>query len=112
MGVPSVARFWSIGTRATAAVATSVAQSTEPVREAVEVYTRTSMIFGLVEPDGRRLSDILNSNTTLALRDARSTSLVPDVDGSQGKGWTRIVRDEILFVMPPAPVAEADAHPP
>jgi hypothetical protein len=69
--------------------------------EPVEIYTATAMVHALVEPEGRRLSDMLNANSVLAIRDARSTSLLPDVEGSEGSGWSRLSTDEILFVMPP-----------
>jgi hypothetical protein len=69
--------------------------------EPVEIYTATAMVNGLVEPEGRRLSDMLNANSVLAIRDARSTSLLSNVEGSEGSGWTRLPTDEILFVMPP-----------
>jgi hypothetical protein len=68
----------------------------------VELYTRHAMVVGSVAPDGRRLSDILNSNSTLALRDARSVSLLNGVEGSDRAGWTSVRTDEILLVMPPA----------
>lgn len=97
-----MARFWSIGARGSGALAESIAAHAEPTfDEAVEVYTPTAMVFGMVEPAGKRLSDMLNDNSVLAVRDARSTSMVPGVDGTEGNGWARIDRDEILFVMPP-----------
>ncbi len=80
-------RFWEWQARPTpsAAVAVEEASPLEPV----ELYTRTAMVFALVAPEHRRLSDILNSNSTLALRDASSTSLIDGVEGSAGHGWTR-----------------------
>jgi hypothetical protein len=94
-----MARFWEWQARPTAGAAVAVEEAS-PL-EPVELYTRTAMVFGLVAPEHRRLSDILNSNSTLALRDASSTSLINGVEGSYGKGWTSVGTDEILLVMPP-----------
>jgi hypothetical protein len=97
-----MATFWDWRTPSGANVATPPAlQAAETTLEPVEVYTPTAMIHGMVEPEGRRLSDILNSNSVLAIRNARSTSLLSDVDGSDTSGWSRLPTDEILFVMPP-----------
>lgn len=102
-----MAAFWDWRSTPGASVATrpGVADTPEPKLEPVEVYTATAMVHGLVEPDGRRLSDILNSNSVLAIRSARSTSLVAGVDGTEGTGWSRLPTDEILFVMPPPRVS-------
>lgn len=102
-----MAAFWdwrasSSTTVASPPIADAPSQST---LEPVEIYTATAMVHGLVEPAGRRLSDILNSNSVLAIRDARSTSLMTAVDGTDGTGWSRISTDEILFVMPPPRVS-------
>jgi hypothetical protein len=96
-----MAAFWDWRTPSKASVAAPPVVAPEQTLEPVEIYTETAMVHGLVEPEGRRLSDILNSNSVLAIRDARSTSLFPSVDGTTGTGWTRIPADEILFVMPP-----------
>lgn len=97
-----MARFWDWRPQAVTNTDGSTALA-EPILtlEPVELYTKTAMLFGLVAAEGRRLSDILNANSVLSLRDARSTSLFASVDGSQGQGWTGINREEILFVMPP-----------
>lgn len=73
----------------------------EPQLEPAEIYTKTGMVFGMVEPEGRRMSDILNSNSHLAIRDPRSTSLHSSVDGTQGEGWTSLPTAAILLVMAP-----------
>jgi hypothetical protein len=97
-----MARFWDwraqaapvdVGTTATAAEESSL--------EPVELYTSTALIVGLVAPEGRRLSDILNGNSQLPVRDARSTSLFSDFDGTGGAGWTPVNVDDILLAMPP-----------
>lgn len=95
-----MARFWEWQARPTPGAAVAVEEEASPL-EPVEVYTRTALVVALVAPEHRRLSDILNSNSTLALRDASSTSLINGVDGSTGKGWTSLGTDEILLVMPP-----------
>jgi hypothetical protein len=102
-----MAAFWDWRTTSTANIATAPAptDAPQPTLEPVEVYTATAMVHGLVEPEGRRLSDILNSNSVLAIRNARSTSLVADVDGAEGTGWSRLPTDDILFVMPPPRVS-------
>jgi hypothetical protein len=92
--------FWDWRERTQTAFAADLAVNDTPL-EAVELYTRTAMVYGMVEPEGRRLSDILNSNSHLAIRDPRSTSMHSGVNGSEGDGWTRIATDEILLVMPP-----------
>jgi hypothetical protein len=98
-----MARFWEWRQqRGEGATAVAVA---ETALEPVEVYTSAALICGLVAPEGRRLSDILNSNSHLPLRDARSTSLLNDVEGSAGEGWTSVSTDEILFAMPPGHVS-------
>jgi hypothetical protein len=95
-----VAGFWDW--RAAAAKASPAAEFAPELNlEPVEIYTATAMVKGLVEAEGRRLSDILNANSVLGIRDARSTSLLADVEGSEGSGWSRLQTDEILFVMPP-----------
>jgi hypothetical protein len=95
-----MARFWEWQSRPTSGAAVAVEEEASAL-EPVELYTSTAMIFGLVAPEHRRLSDILNSNSKLALRDASSTSLINGVEGSTGKGWSSVGTDEILLVMPP-----------
>ena len=56
----------------------------EALLEPVELYTESGMVFGFVEPEGRRLSDMLNSNSHLSIRDARSTSMINGIEGTQG----------------------------
>lgn len=96
--------FWDWRERRQSASATAVAPEEAPL-EPVELYTKTAMVYGLVEPEGRRLSDILNSNSHLAIRDPRSTSLHHGVDGTEGEGWSPLATDEILLVMPPEHVS-------
>ena len=69
--------------------------------EGVELYTETALVVGLVAPEGRRLSDILNSSSRLPVRDARSVSILRDVEGSERAGWTSVATADILFAMPP-----------
>jgi hypothetical protein len=101
-----MARFWDWQAQpaATSAAASAVAVEEAPL-EPVELYTATAMVFALVAPEHRRLSDILNSNSRLALRDASSTSLIDGVEGSARQGWTSLSTDEILLVMPPEHVS-------
>jgi hypothetical protein len=96
--------FWDWRERRQTDSATTVALEQAPL-EPVELYTRSAMVFGLVDPEGRRLSDMLNSNTHLAIRDPRSTSLHGSVDGTEGEGWSPLATDEILLVMPPEHVS-------
>jgi hypothetical protein len=91
--------FWDWRTRSRTAAAATGAE--EPRLEAVELYTVTAMVYGEVDPDGRRLSDILNSNSDLAIRDPRSTSMYDEAPGSRGQGWRPIAVDDIRLVMPP-----------
>lgn len=92
--------FWDWRTKTQTANATALAVEEAPL-EPVELYTKAAMVFGFVEPEGRRLSDILNSNPHLSIRDARSTSVINGVDGTEGEGWTTLATDDILLVMPP-----------
>jgi hypothetical protein len=92
--------FWDWRERTQTATAAELAVEDTPL-EPVELYTTSSMVVGMVEPEGRRLSDILNANSHLAIRDARSTSLHDGVDGSEGEGWMPLATDDILLVMPP-----------
>jgi hypothetical protein len=96
-----MASFWDWRTSSSATVEPPAVTEAPSTLEPVEVYTSSALVHGLVEPEGRRLSDMLNSNSVLAIRDARSTSLMTDVDGTESKGWSRLPIDEILFVMPP-----------
>jgi hypothetical protein len=98
-----MAGFWDWRASSGVAVAEPAMAEVAPELnlEPVEIYTATAMVNALVEADGRRLSDILNANSVLAIRDARSTSLLADVEGSEGSGWSRLPTDKILFVMPP-----------
>ena len=92
-------RFWDWrGKPETAPVAVAVR---EAALEPVEIYTDTAMILASVAPEGRRLSDILNSNSKLPIRDARSVSVLNGLEGSAGEGWTSVNVDDILLVMPP-----------
>ena len=95
-----MARFWDWSPRTEADTATAIAER-EATIESVELYTSAAMVYGWLEADGRRLSDILNTNSVLAIRDPRSTGLVADLDGEQGSGWTRLSVDDILLAMPP-----------
>jgi len=96
--------FWDWRERRQGDTATAVALEEAPL-EPVELYTKSAMVFGLVEPEGRRLSDILNSNSHRAIRDPRSTSLHGGVDGTEGDGWSPLATDDILLIMPPAHVS-------
>jgi hypothetical protein len=96
--------FWDWRERRQHESATAVALDETPL-EPVELYTKSAMVFGLVEPEGRRLSDILNSNSHLAIRDPRSTSLHGGISGTGGDGWSPLATDEILLVMPPEQVS-------
>ena len=98
-----MSRFWDWRPQSRddeAAAGTAIA-TPESALEGVEVYTATAMVFGKVATEGRRLSDILSANSTLPVRDAKSTSLINGVSGSEHEGWTAIPTDEILFCMPP-----------
>lgn len=92
--------FWEWRGKSEGASATAVAVEEAPL-EPVELYTESGMVFGLVEPEGRRLSDILNSNSRLSIRDPRSTSLHTDVQGTEAQGWTSLSTEDIRLVMPP-----------
>ena len=94
----ALTKFWewrNVNTPTTSAV------QAEPKLEMVELYTAHAMVIGQVNPDGRRLSDILNSSSHLRLRDARSISFGNGVDGTEGRGWTSIDTAEVLVAMPP-----------
>lgn len=97
-----MARFWEWRTQPdpAGAVMTTAADEKSSL-EPVELYTPTALITGMVAPEGRRLSDILNGNSQLPVRDARSTSLFSELDGSAGGGWTPVSVDDILLAMPP-----------
>ncbi len=95
-----MAGFWEWRRGAQETSSTALAVEEAPL-EPVELYTGSAMLFGLVEPDGRRLSDILNSSSHLSLHDARSTSIIDGVEGTEGEGWTSVPADEILLIMPP-----------
>jgi hypothetical protein len=73
----------------------------EAALEPVELYTASAMILASVAPEGRRLSDILNTNSTLPIRDARSVSVHNGLEGTAGEGWTSVSVDDILLAMPP-----------
>lgn len=94
--------FWEWRGRSTVADRPSSVAPEKDALESVELYTRYAVILARVAPDGRRLSDILNSTARLAVRDANCISLLPNIDGTQGEGWTSVSTDDILFAMPPA----------
>jgi hypothetical protein len=98
-----MAGFWDWHQR-TQTAAAELAVEDAPL-EPVELYTKTGMVFGYVEPEGRRLSDMLNAGSHLAIRDARSTSLHLGINGTEGDGWMPMATDEILLVMPPEHVS-------
>lgn len=95
--------FWDWGKQSSAATAPAI--EPVPALEPVELYTKHAMVFGYVDPQGQRLSDILNSNSHLSIDDARSTSMLNAAPGSAGEGWTSIATDEILLAMPPEHVS-------
>ena len=96
--------FWDWRERTQTAASAELAVVDTPL-EPVELYTQTAMVHGLVEPEGRRLSDMLNSNSHLSLRDPKSTSVFNGVVGSEGDGWQPMPTDDILLVMPPEQVS-------
>ena len=97
-----MAKFWDWRDNSTSVAdgAGTVVVEQVPL-EPVELYTRHAMVLGRVAADGRRLSDILNSNSHLPVRDARSISLLNGLDGTDGGGWTSVNTEDILFAMPP-----------
>lgn len=101
-----MAKFWDWQSSSTPDTrgATAVAAPSLAL-EMVEIYTFYALVLGEVDSAGRRLSDILNSSSHLAVRNARSISLVNGVGGSEGKGWTRVGTEDILFAMPPEHVS-------
>ncbi len=94
-------RFWDWRTRPNASVGAQVAVA-ETTLEPVELYTESAMITGLVASEGRRLSDILNTNSHLPVRNPKSVSMVDGLEGEQGDGWSGVDVPDILLVMPPA----------
>ena len=91
-----MAKFWDWQASPTPDTRGATAVAAPPLAlEMVEIYTAYAMVIGNVEADGRRLSDILNSSSHLAVRNARSISLVNGVEGSEGKGWTRVETEDI-----------------
>lgn len=95
--------FWDW--RKQSAGSAAVAAEPVPALEGVELYTTTAMVFGYVDPQGRRMSDILNANSHLSIENPRSTSMLEAVPGTEGEGWTSIPADEILLAMPPEHVS-------
>ena len=101
-----MARFWdwsnpSSTSSSVSGNAVAVGPGETTSLEAVELYTHTALVLGWVAPEGRRMSDILNSSSHLPVRDARSVSIVRDVEGSEREGWTTLATQDILFAMPP-----------
>ena len=95
-------RFWEWRNSSTLATdGTTALAPDETSLEAVELYTQTAMVLGLVAPEGRRLSDILNSSSHLPVREARSISIIAGIEGSEGEGWTSVATEEVLLAMPP-----------
>lgn len=92
---------WSNNADKSATRAATALTVEETSLAAVELYTQTAMVLGEVAPEGRRLSDILNSSSRLPVRDARSISIVHEVEGSERGGWTSLATEDILFAMPP-----------
>jgi hypothetical protein len=102
-----MARFWDWrqGTE-TVETKPAVDDSLDNALAPVEVYTQSHMVFGLVATEGRRLSDILNSNSTLAIRDTTTTALFDGLEvGSPEYGWTSIPTEDIVLAMPPEHVS-------
>src|SRR4051812_39507363 len=91
--------FWEWRGKAARVAAPVISE--ESALEPVELYTVTAMVYGLVDPQARRLSDILNANSHLAIRDPKSTSVIAYVSGSAGDGWTPVATEDILLIMPP-----------
>jgi hypothetical protein len=102
-----VARFWDWRQETkTDEAEPSAVDTADNELAPVEVYTQTDMVFGLVATEGRRLSDILNSNSTLAIRDTTTTALFDGMEaGSPTYGWTSILTDDIVLAMPPEHVS-------
>jgi len=97
-----MAAFWDWRTRSAPVTERRPAELlTEAPLEAVELYTKNAVVLAEVAPEGQRLSDILNSNSHLPIKNARSISVIAGLDGTERDGWTSIPTDDILFAMPP-----------
>jgi hypothetical protein len=96
-----MAEFWDWKSEDAAPASSDLETTDGEQLEPVEIYTRHAMVFGFVAAHGHRLSDILNSVSSLSVRDPRSVSLLNGVDGTQGQDWAMVDTDEILMVMPP-----------
>ena len=96
-----MSRFWSIrrGRPAGASAAVERVEHLEPV----ELYTAAALVTGVVEANGRRLSDLLNEAPALWLRDVSVTPYASGVAVSPGQDgqWQSVDLVDVLLVMPP-----------
>ena len=94
-------KFWSVRGSTQADPATPV----EPIEqhEPVEIYTVAALVTGKVSPQGRRLSDMLNTSSLLPVKDASVISYHDGLTAQPGPAdsWQSVDTDDILFVMPP-----------
>lgn len=97
-------RFWGWrqGELSTPIEGTAALQPIEEF-EPVEVYTRDAIITGSVAPHGERMSDILNRDSQLSVKDAHLDTLNADEEAGMvaQESWLVIDPESILFVMPP-----------
>jgi hypothetical protein len=77
--------FWSFSQAAAPQVQPPVASD---VFEPVQVFTRFERIRGEIDPNGRRMTDLLNAQPALSVR-------------LENGVWKLVDRDEILVVAPP-----------
>jgi hypothetical protein len=96
-----MSRFWSL--RRQSPVEGSAAVQPVEQLEPVEFYTAAALMTGLVAPNGRRLSDLLNEGAPLRVRDLTLTPYKTDVPVrlAEPEEWRSVEVDDVLLVMPP-----------
>ncbi len=98
--------FWNAG-RGTGATASSGSAAISLSRELapIELYTAGSRVVAWIETNGRRVTDLLNSEDELRLWQPtvpREGTVTPSSDSIADDGeWQSIVADQILLAMPP-----------
>jgi hypothetical protein len=82
--------FWSLRREITSETGAGAAAQLAPPLEPITLYLAGGTVFGRIDAEGRRVTDLLNINPILRVRIAGSLD-----------EWTPFQREEVLIVAPP-----------
>ncbi len=100
-----MAHFWQWSHSTTVPVPPPIAPHS---METVEIYTESAALIGQADLDGRRLSDVMNANSHLPLRDLRPTNSMDVAPEAAGNNWFSVSVGDILIAIPSIHVSAQD----